>query len=887
MAEEKFPESYRDASYASLDAATEQKLGLPGGLLASVRENGERSNHSQSNSEKTFSVYQFTPTTRKAILDKYGLDVSLSPQNASQGAGLLLQEGLKRNGGDPAQAVGEYIGGLDRANWGKTTKSYINRVMVGLPKPAPAEESSTFDRVQASMQPAVPPDAIARVYQAYQAGQLTPEERTDFESDVKAGKVMLPKGAALGDQPVAAASNVLPQAVLNAYWDGKMSPEEKAQLQADVQSGAVKLPKGVQLEAGGTLAGSARASQIPGQDGQPVVQPAAPQPSLVDKAIGTGEAALSTATGMTGGAAGMIAGTIGGTVGAVLNGDFGTPQGARNIEQAAAQGADALTYTPRTASGRDQAEAVGSAMAQALPVMPLTGELALAGRSAAGVTPAGRVAAAAVKEKVPPAVQAIRDQAVSMTSKATQSLLGVPEEPQAAGAMGSVGAAGTDPAAIRRTTAAGLPVAMDLTTGQATRNHLQLRFEGETAKGELGQPLRENAAKQNVQLAQNFEALIDTTGAEAPNLIEAGRSVVDNGLVKAAAARKAEYRAKYIAADKAGQMEEPVSLQPLADYLNANRAGRSSAPILGTIADELGVQGVGGGSLADGTMQAGVGTLKQTEAIRKIVNKFVKDTDPNDVRVGTEIKGVIDQITEGKGGDLYKEARAARQRYAQLFENNAIVADLLRNRRGMADRQVALEDVFRRTILNGSRDDLSMLRRTLQVAGGEEGHQAWRELQGATLRHMLDEATKGVGSDIAGNPIFSAAKLQGAIRALDVGDRLGFVLGKQRAQMVRDINEIAKVVTTVPPGALNTSNTASVILAAIAEAGATGGLTGLPVPILSTIRLGAKYVRDRSIRQRVMAALGKAEKKTPKVKSPRPVSPAPDSNRAPDSRTVH
>jgi hypothetical protein len=149
--------------------------------------------------------------------------------------------------------------GLDRANWGKTTRSYINRVMVGLQKEQPAQLSanaSTFDRVQASMQPAIPPDAIARVLQAYQSGQMTPQERSDFESDVKAGKVMLPKGESLqAADPAAATSptaagNVLPQGVLNAYYDGKMTPQEKAQLQSDVASGLVKLPKGVQLEAG-------------------------------------------------------------------------------------------------------------------------------------------------------------------------------------------------------------------------------------------------------------------------------------------------------------------------------------------------------------------------------------------------------------------------------------------------------------------------------------------------------------------------------------------------------------------------------------------------------------------------------------------------------------
>jgi hypothetical protein len=262
-----FPESYKDPQYAMLDAGTEQKLGLPSGLLSSVRTNGERSNHSQTNSENTFSVYQFTPATRKAILDKYGLDVALSPQNASEGAGLLLQEGLKRNGNDPAQAVGEYIGGTNRANWGKTTAAYIQRVTAALGQQQDAAQPqdatggvqlpamsgpSSFDRAQAMQQQTQAPSQLAAVFQAYQAGQMSPEESQQYESDVRAGKMMLPRGASLKDgQPgtggsvAGAGAQPLPPTVLQAYQGGQMTPKEMGDLEHDVRSGVWQLPQGV------------------------------------------------------------------------------------------------------------------------------------------------------------------------------------------------------------------------------------------------------------------------------------------------------------------------------------------------------------------------------------------------------------------------------------------------------------------------------------------------------------------------------------------------------------------------------------------------------------------------------------------------------------------
>ena len=59
----------------------------------------------------------------------------------------------------------------------------------------------------------------------------------------------------------------------------------------------------------------------------------------------------------------------------------------------------------------------------------------------------------------------------------------------------------------------------------------------------------------------------------------------------------------------------------------------------------------------------------------------------------------------------------------------------------------------------------------------------------------------------------------------------------------------------MPPGAVNTSNTASVLLAALAEAGATGAFTGLPVPVLSTLRLISKQVKNRQLQKRIEVAL--------------------------------
>ena len=438
------------------------------------------------------------------------------------------------------------------------------------------------------------------------------------------------------------------------------------------------------------------------------------------------------------------------------------------------------------------------------------------------------------------------------------------EQPQPAARFGSVGSAAAEVAGQRAATAEALPVPIRLTKGQATRDFEALRFEGETAKNPaLGAPLRENSARQNAALAQNIESMIESTGAKATSAIETGRAV-DTALVTSAARAKAQYRAKYKAAEKAGQMEDPVNTQPLIDFLTENASANAPELAGGTLGiAQRELIRLGGARMVDGRLVAGELPLKQVELVRRQVGNAMDAAPANatNMRMGVMLREVIDQQTEGLGGDLYKGARSARRRYGQLFEDNAIVSNLLRTRKGTADRNVALEDVFKKTILNGDRESIGKLRRTLQVAGGEEGKQAWKELQGATAKHLLDEATSGSATDSASNPIFSAAKFNNAVRALDTDGRLDFVLSKKGAQTIRDLNEISKVVMTTPPGAVNTSNTASVLLwAALAETGANGALTGLPIPVLTGLRVLTQQVKDRRIRQRVSEALGEAHR---------------------------
>ena len=264
MATQQTPTSYKDPFWSDLAAGTEQKLGLPEGLLVSVLTRGERSNADQVSEAGAKTPFQIIPATRQAVLKKYGVDAYLSPENSAEAAGLLLKESLDRNKGDIKLAAAEYHGGTNPANWGPRTRAYIDRVSQGVrslsPQAATAQApsiaeggtTSTFQRaLSASSMAAVPPDAIAKVFQAYSSGQMTPAESAEFEADVRGGTLMLPRGAALrGEQPQGARPNMpeLPAAVLEAYSTGRMTRDEMMELERDVSNGMAKVPTGFAIQ---------------------------------------------------------------------------------------------------------------------------------------------------------------------------------------------------------------------------------------------------------------------------------------------------------------------------------------------------------------------------------------------------------------------------------------------------------------------------------------------------------------------------------------------------------------------------------------------------------------------------------------------------------------
>ena len=446
-------------------------------------------------------------------------------------------------------------------------------------------------------------------------------------------------------------------------------------------------------------------------------------------------------------------------------------------------------YQPTSPVSQDVLQNIGNAFeaSKLSPFIPTTGMLPSYARMAG----AGTQQAQSV---VQPVAQA--------TNRIAQALR---REPQPT--MSGVGAAQTPEAVTRMQMAQNLRVPVAPSKGQLERDLAQQQFEIETPKisPELGKPLIEAQAKRNDAILQNFDAYVDATGKETFGLRATGKVVTDE-LTRQANEARANINKAYTAAREQGETEAPVQYAPLTAYINDQTPTVRSklAPILDVVNEQI---------AKNDPKKTGTVSINSLEDIYQVINKNFEPNTPAAV-YGREMKDIINTITEGQGGEMYQNARRLRQDFSKRFENIGAVDRLLRTKPNSDDRLVAFEDVFQKSIVNGSLDDIKNLGLALKK-GGPQGQQAFKELQGQTIEFLKDKVTQSIDVDSFGNPVVSPAKFKSAVRELDQDGKLDYLFGKKGAQEIRDLMEVTIMVNAPLKGAANYSNTSSALIQAL------------------------------------------------------------------------
>ena len=502
------------------------------------------------------------------------------------------------------------------------------------------------------------------------------------------------------------------------------------------------------------------ASQIPGT----ITLPPKPEPSFFERVGALPETAARVSYG---GLTSMAAAPI------ALGKEMltGTPK-----EQTARQIMELGGNVPINPATQANLQAVGNLMPNLPAFVPAVGQ-------------AGQIAqtANALAARAAPAAQRV--------SQTVQNVLVRTPEPQ----MGGGGAALTQEALLRaeRAQRQGIP----LTKGEQTQSLAQQQLEQDLLKSnkpQLVAPLTNLKQQQQEAIGRQFQTLTEATGSTVADvdpiyLRDVGK-IVDAPLMAEYKKSIANYRSKYNAADNAGETLQEVPYQSLVDYINQQTptTRTSLAPILQDTLEQLRIND------PDGT---GNISIRALEDVYQNIGKKAQPGTPNST-YGKDLKGLIDQTTEGAGGNLYKEARVARRQFAKEFEDVAAVAKLVGSKG--EDRLVRLSNVFDNVVLGSSKEDIQHITSLLKRAG-PEGQQAINELKGQTVQWLKGQAT-GV------NGVTKFDNFRKAVDKLEREDKLTELFGKDGREQILDLRDTVKDAMVKQPGAVNYSNTASALM---------------------------------------------------------------------------
>lgn len=330
-----------------------------------------------------------------------------------------------------------------------------------------------------------------------------------------------------------------------------------------------------------------------------------------------------------------------------------------------------------------------------------------------------------------------------------------------------------------------LKVPVPATRGQLTADPVQLRNEGNVSATKAGQPIRDVYVAQNKAILDNLEALKSRTGGKALNPEQVGESVQGAARAKLAA-QKAEVKALYAEADRIGETAAPVSPKPLQQLIKET-PDVTHLSWVDTWLKKIQAEGR-------------AVSIRELEDLRQAAVARAANGG-TDAYYARKVMDTIDRATEGVGGAAYKKARAARKAQAMEFEERAGVARLVDDA-SRTDRAVALENTWRRTVLNGTLQELRDVKRSLLTGGTAEtraaGRAALRDLRAETIQHIINQATRSVARFEDGTPNVTPAAMKRALDTLGP-EKLNEVFGPGTAKRLDAIVNATRIVKTEPP----------------------------------------------------------------------------------------
>jgi hypothetical protein len=551
------------------------------------------------------------------------------------------------------------------------------------------------------------------------------------------------------------------------------------------------------------------------------------QPGLIEKALGLGEAGLSTLSGLVAAPVGAVAG-IGGTL---TSGKFGTPQGIQAGQKTAEQVQQALTYQPTTPQGQQYIQQLQSAFeASKLPPVgvPEVMGMGMAQRPKPVEMPKVRIEPVAPRGGLQPAGaaattnRAIIEQAIAQVS------------PEVAAELKTVNPKDINPKALANITEAeSLKYPVRLTLGQAAEDANLISSERNARATQTEYLQRFN--EQNKALLNNVNDVKETTAPDvfAPNYVanaEGAMEFVGNKIKENEQATKEAYKAL----DEFGAGKIQVDSKAFADNALKALTEKEDIDFLPSVIK----------SKIDSYLNGKEMNFAQYENLRTQIaretRKAQRADDGNAVHALTLVRGELEKLpligetVEAKA--LADKARAVAKSEFDLVNRdspafNKIYADIVN---GKADTK----DFIQSSVLRSKNADFA---KTMELF--KDDPVATQHLRAGALDVIIKDAT-----DASGN--FKPAKFNKAIENLDVNGKLTPLFGED-AITLKKIARAGQLVEARPTGAyVNESNTALQMMKQY------GSRVAGQVPIVGRfVEPGQQLLQERAARKEVKKSL--------------------------------
>jgi hypothetical protein len=575
-----------------------------------------------------------------------------------------------------------------------------------------------------------------------------------------------------------------------------------------------------------------------------IVPPIAPEMSMREKVMGAIETPFALGATLAGGAIAPFVGIAG----TLASGKYGTQEGIRAGEEAM----KAVQYQPRTQVARQALTAMGEFLQPVTSALPPT--LGSVGTTLNALAPASLMQANALAR---PVVRQVTEPVQNaMTSMMTR------KQP----VMPGVGAASTAEDLQRQQRFDQFN--LRTTAGEREKNLQKQQFESDVERGALpgvsedvkaalGRELGAFKVGQKQDILREFERMTNqVVGPEGQGIDRSAPraigNIIDKQLVKQYQTKLQKVDDDYEAAKASGETKQIVDTAKLEQWLDDNAPEAISVPQIQTIGARLDkLKKVTGNQV----------NIDDLENIYKSAGNLAQD-NPSAATFMGQVKGVINEMTEGAGGDLYRKARMGRKQLAKDFENVKRVDDLLSTKAGKTDRKVALDNVYDHIVVDGSLEEMKTVTQLLKK-GGKEGQQAYKELSGYTLQRMKDLLLKKADDE---TDKLVLNKFNNFVTQLDREDKLAYMFGKTGRDTLVDLKKSINDVMVKEPGAVNYPNTAGAVVRSL-EA-----LQKLPVKIPG-VKTAAEFAREMQYKKQLEESLKQPNQLAPKQPNQNALTP--------------